>query len=113
MKNNSDTQTVRYQPGVLLRGSQLSGGVSKLFLFLYPFFKPLKISFNLMCTAALSESFGGNCARAPRFNAVWINQSRPQSPPFLLVSWSAKRRARATPATVKIKTSSPGDEDVD
>ena len=42
-----DTQAVPYQPGVLLRGDQLSGGVSKKYFSLFdPFFKPLKIAFN-------------------------------------------------------------------
>ena len=41
-----DTKVVHLQPGVLLRGYQLSVGVSKIFFFLYyPFFKSLKIPF--------------------------------------------------------------------
>ena len=40
-----DTKLVHCQAGVLLRGYQLSVGVAKIIFFLYPFFKPLKISF--------------------------------------------------------------------
>ena len=47
-----DTQTVPWQPGVLLRGGQLSGGVPNFF-FLYPFFKPLKISLKFTLTPTL------------------------------------------------------------
>ena len=48
-----DTKTVPYQPGVLLLGGKLSEGVPKIiFFFFYPFFKPLKFSFNFMCTPA-------------------------------------------------------------
>ena len=46
-KLGMDTQIVPYQPGVLLRGGQLSGGVSKIIFFLSSLqFKPLKIAFN-------------------------------------------------------------------
>ena len=49
-----DIQIVPYQPGVLLRGAQLSLGVSKLIFFLLSFRKPRKISFDFMCTPSLT-----------------------------------------------------------
>ena len=49
-----DTKTVPEQPAVLLRGYQLSGGVPKIMLFLYPFFKPLKTSLKFTFTPALT-----------------------------------------------------------
>ena len=47
-----DTQTVPWQPGVLLRVGQLSGGVSKIIYF-HSFFKALKISLKFTSTPTL------------------------------------------------------------
>ena len=41
------------QPGVLLRGYQLSVVFQKSFSFFYPFFKPLQISFKFKFTFVL------------------------------------------------------------
>ena len=61
-----DTQTVPYQPVVLLRaGGQLSGGVLKLFFFFYPFLKPLKIAFIFRFKSPYLKR-GVMCARVAR-----------------------------------------------
>ena len=41
-----DTQIVPYQPGVLWRGGQLSGGVSKIIFLLLSLLKPPNIALN-------------------------------------------------------------------
>ena len=60
-----DTQTVRYQHLVLLRGGQMSGGV-----FFYPLFKPLEFSFNFMCTPALRQSINEELQQVNRLCLV-------------------------------------------
>ena len=55
-----DSQTVPYQPGVLLLDSgQLSVAVPKTIIFSYPLFKPQKIPFKFTCAPTLSCSERG------------------------------------------------------
>ena len=43
------------------------------------------------CAVLMSSNMDESCSWLPR------NHSRPQSPPFLLVTWSAKQRALVVP----------------